>query len=182
LHVAYRPYIECPPSRGDTARCSPRNFFILQPEPNELPFAETVIRFAETVIKTGSPHLQKWWSNLQKRWSESCTKMPFAVFSDQICSFQWSLIITLLWFWAFLALLRTSITSISTLNQALIVNAWLRVVQCMINCPKWGRTGLPNSDLAVECGGMWNDQWNDLGMKPFGMTSNDLVSHIPCKA
>ena len=26
LDTAYRPYIECPPSRGDTARCSPRYF------------------------------------------------------------------------------------------------------------------------------------------------------------
>jgi len=26
-NTAYRPYIECPPSRGDTARCSPRYLF-----------------------------------------------------------------------------------------------------------------------------------------------------------
>ncbi|MCK9557385.1 MAG: hypothetical protein M0R50_05015 [Candidatus Cloacimonetes bacterium] len=28
MFLAYRPYIECPPNRGDTARCSPRFLFI----------------------------------------------------------------------------------------------------------------------------------------------------------
>ena len=30
LNAAYRPYIECPPIRGDTARCSPRFIYKLQ--------------------------------------------------------------------------------------------------------------------------------------------------------
>ena len=43
LNTAYRPYIECPPNRGDTARCSPRYFFDLQPGHDMLSFAEIVI-------------------------------------------------------------------------------------------------------------------------------------------
>ena len=61
LHVAYRPYIECPPSRGDTARCSPRYFLSHNPfevfDDESLKFSvmkieEVVIKFEETVIKT----------------------------------------------------------------------------------------------------------------------------------
>jgi len=58
IQTAYRPYIECPPRHGDTARCFPR--FSLPGSLIDLwidswiasdRFAKTVIRFAEMVIR-----------------------------------------------------------------------------------------------------------------------------------
>ena len=43
--------------------------------------------------------------------------------------------------WSFSSLLRAPITPLSTLNQALIINAWLRVDKGVIKIPKWERSG-----------------------------------------
>jgi hypothetical protein len=55
LQAAYRPYIECPPIRGNTARCLPRFFWVFS---NAINSINKVI--VEVMLRTRTEYLTKY--------------------------------------------------------------------------------------------------------------------------